>query len=423
MKTYFKSVIARLLWHQVRRLRDKHQPLVIAVAGSVGKTSTKSAIATVLAQHAKIQWQDGNYNEITSVPLIFFGEKMPMLYNPFGWLRVFLRSEVLIQGAYPFTAVVVELGTDKPGDMQAFEPYLHANYGVLTAIAPEHMLQFHDLEAVAKEELYLDNLVETLIVNADDVDKKYLTRVKNYLTYGQGHYDCRYAPKGLTADLKRRVVFALKNDGQIEADISLLGVHNASAAAPAVLIADELELTTAEIKEGLAKLEPAPGRMQVLRGLKDSTLLDDTYNASPEAVKAALDTLYEIKAPNKIAVLGQMNELGDQSRKLHEEVGSYCDPKQLEVVITIGKDANKYLAAAAAKKGCKVMRCPSPDHAADVALRLLKKGTVVLIKGSQNGVFAEEVTKELLYSERDVEKLVRQSRHWLRIKENQFKNA
>ncbi len=158
-----------------------------------------------------------------------------------------------------------------------------------------------------------------------------------------------------------------------------------------------------------------------IAGKKQSLIIDDTYNASPEAVIAALDTLYELPAKQKIALMGQMNELGKHSRTLHEEVGKHCDPKHLDLVVTLGRDANTYLAAAAEKRGCKVMRCPSPYHAADVIRPLLKKDTVILAKGSQNGVYAEEAVKALLADHRDVKKLVRQSRQWLKVKEQQFR--
>jgi UDP-N-acetylmuramyl pentapeptide synthase len=115
-----------------------------------------------------------------------------------------------------------------------------------------------------------------------------------------------------------------------------------------------------------------------------------------------------------------MNELGKHSKELHEQTGKLCDPKQINLVVTIGKDANKYLASEAEKRGCKVMRCPSPYHAADVVRPLLKKEAVILAKGSQNGVFAEEALKELLADAKDAKKLVRQSRRWLKYKESHF---
>lgn len=420
MKQRFKDLIVRLLWLQVSRLRKKHEPVVVAVAGSVGKTGTKTAIANVLSQHFSVQWQDGNYNDIVSVPLVFFGQKMPHLFNPLGWLRVFLIAEFQIQTSYKYNLVVIELGTDRPGDMQQFKQYLAADFGVLTGIASEHMENFANLDEVADEELVISEIAETVLINANETAKEYLKRVAGALTYGEGPQDCRITVRALTPQFKRPVVFTVKNGQSYSLEVPLPGKQNLPALAAAVLLGEKLELTVDEISEGLASLKPIAGRMQVLRGEKGSLLIDDTYNASPEAVIAALDTVYEAAAKQKIVILGQMNELGSVSEELHKKVGSHCNPKELALVVTIGPDANEYLAAAAEKRGCKVMRCPTPYHAADVVRPYIKKGTLILVKGSQNQVFAEEAVKELLYDAKDVSKLVRQSRTWMKLKEEQF---
>ena len=112
--------------------------------------------------------------------------------------------------------------------------------------------------------------------------------------------------------------------------------------------------------------------MQELNGLNGSTIIDDSYNASPEAVKLALQTLYSMPAGYKIALLGNMNELGKFSEAAHEEVGEMCDPKQSDEVITIGPDANQFLAEAAKKRGCKVQSFNSPYEAGDYLKQCLK---------------------------------------------------
>ena len=423
MKKYFKTLITKLLWFQVARLRDKHQPIVIAVAGSIGKTSTKTAIATVLSEHLKVQWQSGNYNDSISVPLVFFGQKMPNIYNPVGWLKVFLSSELQVKGAYPYQVVVVELGSDKPGDLAEFNKYLSAQYGVLTAVTAEHMENFTDLDAVAEEELIIREIAETVLVDANAVDAKYIKKLNNYLTFGEGPQDCRITSKPLNAKLRRPATFTLKSGERYTLETPVLGKQGLPSMAAAVLLANKLELTDEEVLAGLVSIQPVHGRMYPLRGDKQSLLIDDTYNASPQAVIAALKTLYEIPSKHKIAVLGQMNELGKHSKASHEEIGKFCDPKQLALVVTIGRDANKYIATEAEKRGCKVMRCPSPYHATDIVRPLLKKGTVVLAKGSQNGVFAEEAVKELLANRKDAKQLVHQSKKWLQLKEEQFQNV
>lgn len=192
------------------------------------------------------------------------------------------------------------------------------------------------------------------------------------------------------------------------------------AVAGAVAVARELGMAPSEIKAGLDKLKPVAGRMQKLAGINGSIIIDDTYNASPPAMKAALDTLYRLDAPQKIAVLGNMNELGNYSQAAHEEIGSYCDPKKLDLVITLGPDANKYLAPAAEAKGCKVQQFDDPYSVGEYLKSIIKNGALILVKGSQNRVFAEEAVKLLLADPKDAKKLVRQSEAWLKIKAKDF---
>jgi UDP-N-acetylmuramyl pentapeptide synthase len=145
-------------------------------------------------------------------------------------------------------------------------------------------------------------------------------------------------------------------------------------------------------------------------------IIDDTYNASPAAVKAALDSLYAIDTPQRIAILGMMNELGNLSPETHKKIGEYCDPKHLNLVVTIGKDANDFLAPAAEKRGCRVYKASDAKDAGEFVKKEMVQGATILAKGSQNGVFAEEAVKILLDDPSDRSKLVRQSEVWLKKK-------
>src|SRR3989338_7080181 len=133
-----------------------------------------------------------------------------------------------------------------------------------------------------------------------------------------------------------------------------------------------------EIKKGIYKIKPVNGRMRHLKGIKHSKILDDTYNASPVAVKGALDTLYKIEAPQKIAILGNMNELGVYSAEAHTDIGRYCDPKQLDLVVTIGPDANQFLAQAAKAKDCNVETFNNPYDAGEFLKKYIVEKAVIL---------------------------------------------
>lgn len=416
MKKFAKSLVAAILSHQVRKLYKKNDFKVIGVVGSIGKTSTKLAIASVLKSKFKVQYQEGNYNDLVSVPLIFFGEEMPSLFNPLAWLKLFWRNQKRLKKPYNFDFVVVELGSDAPGQIVTFKKYLKVEIGVLTSITPEHMAFFGNIDAVAKEELVIKDISSLVFANNDLSDSKYLKGLSNLETYGihrAGNYQLQHDGSKATIKVGSEKLL----DAQIET-VSEAELYSFLAAAA---VAHKLGMQASDIKKGLQNVQPFAGRMQRLEGINRSVIIDDTYNASPEAVKMALNALYRTEAKQKIAVLGNMNELGEFSKAAHEEIGKLCDPKQLDMVITIGPDANKYLAAAADARGCKVQTFDSPYTAGKYLSSIVKAGAVILAKGSQNGVFAEEAIKPLLANLKDVKKLVRQSDYWLSVKRKAFK--
>jgi UDP-N-acetylmuramoyl-tripeptide--D-alanyl-D-alanine ligase len=420
IKRFARSLVVAILGWQVRRLRRKFDIKVVAVAGSIGKTSTKFAIAQVLDQRFKVRFQEGNYNDLVSVPLVFFGQSMPGLLNPLAWLMVFLRNELQIRRNFPYDVVVVEVGTDGPGQMTAFERYLHADVAVLTSIAPEHMEFFTDLDAVAVEELTIQDYADLVFVNADLTDERYIEQVEQAETYAL-HEPATYKVSNF-AFQPDGVKFETQKKGKkfISATHSGISEPHLYSLAAAISVADRLGMSDEEIVAGLEHVQPVSGRMQRLDGINGSTIIDDSYNSSPEAAKAALETLYRIDAPQKVALMGNMNELGDYSKQAHIEVGSFCDPKQLDEVLTLGPDANEYLAIAAANAGCKVTKFETPYDAGKHLAEIITDGAVVLVKGSQNRVYAEEAIKEILADARDVSKLVRQSPSWLKKKAQNF---
>lgn len=419
MKKLAKRHITAVLGWQVRRLQKKKNFKVVAVAGSVGKTSTKLAIARTLSALYKVQYQDGNYNDPVSVPLVFFGRKMPSIYNVFAWKLIFLKNELQLRKKYPYDVVVVELGTDYPGTIGQFKEYLRADIGIVTAIAPEHMEYFKDLQAVAEEELSIAEYSDLLLVNTDMTDNKFLEDIRNrYVSYGKnGNYEISKLSFD-TNGTNFQVVNVGKSGIKVNCEaFSGPQIHSLLAA---ISVANIMGLSEWEIGQGLKKIKPVAGRMQLLKGHNGSTIIDDTYNASPEAVLAALETLYRLPAKQKIAVLGNMNELGKYSAEEHTKIGKHCDPRKLDLVITIGPDANKYLAAAAKKRGCKVELFNNPYDAGNFIKDRIEKDSLILVKGSQNKVFAEEVVKVLLADQQDAAKLVRQSSKWMAVKKKNF---
>jgi UDP-N-acetylmuramoyl-tripeptide--D-alanyl-D-alanine ligase len=417
-RTYGKYFLCDLLEGQVMRLHASHSFRTVAVVGSVGKTSTKLAIAHTLASGQQVQYQEGNYNDRLTVPLVIFGHELPNLLNIVAWTRILFANERIIRRGISFQVAVVELGTDGPGQIADFA-YLKPDIAVVTAITPEHMEFFKTLDNVAAEELAVVDFSEQILVNIDDTPPEYLEG-KSVSTYGLAktaeHRMTSWKSKNLDG-----VTFTLQLDGKAEKFSSpMMGLAGAKISAVGATVAHMLGMEPTAIRKALAVLPLVPGRMQMLSGIKQSRLIDDTYNASPTSVEAALDVLADAKAPQRIAILGSMNELGDYAPEAHREVGAYCRPSQADIFVTVGKDAKKYLVPEAEKNGCTVKSFMSPYDAGRYVRDQLKEGAIVLGKGSQNGVFIEEALKLLLENQSDSTKFVRQSAGWLNAKRRQF---
>ncbi len=421
-KSIGKNILCSILEWQVRRLRRKYQFKVVAVAGSLGKTSTKYAIAQLLSQNLRVRFQAGNYNDRATVPLVFFGEAQPALFNIAGWLKVMWQAERQIASGYPFDVVVVELGSDGPGQLAKFA-YTKPDLAVVTAVAEEHMEYFKQLDAVAEEELGIIDFSKQVLVNVDDTPAKYLEG-RTFKSYGLDAQSADYTVKKRDdRSLAGQAMTIALPEGEVQIETPLVGLPGATAALAAVATGDLLGLSKEELVKSMPQVLPYAGRMQILRGQQGSTLMDDTYNAAPRSFKAALDTLYVSSASQRIAILGSINEMGDLAEGMHREVGEYCDPTKLDLVVTVGDGARRWLAPAAREKGCTVHEFLSPYEAGKFVLNNLQSGAVVLAKGSQNGVFTEEALKQLLKDPADVEKLVRQSASWMKAKSRQFPNT
>lgn len=405
-----KQLVTQLLNRAVIRYIKRNNITVVVVAGSIGKTSTAQAIRTLLAQKYRVHIPSTAYNTTKSVHLEFFDLRYATSF--FGWLKPVVSVLIKSFGRAPYSHVVIELGTDHPGELQEFA-WLRPAIGVLTAISPEHMEYFETIENVAKEELAIASFCDRLLFNTAMVDRRLVSSdIIDRVTWygaGTGFFADNYRMNGqsVTAD------FVVQNERLEAVGLRILGMHSLSALVAAATVGQVCGLGSKEIRSGLGAVQPVSGRMQRLRGINGSLIIDDSYNASPEAAKAALDTLYQIDAPQRIAVLGMMNEMGGYSERAHREVGAYCDPQKLQLLVTVGKDANRYLAGAAEQKGCVVERFAEPFSAGEFVKQQLQANAVLLFKGSQNGVFVEEAIKPILQDDADQARLVRQSEFWL----------
>lgn len=424
----FKKIIQQKLETYVKRYLAKHSDVrLVAIGGSVGKTSTKHAVATLLSQRYRVRMQEKNYNTELSAPLGILGIDYPEnVKSIVAWLAVFRAARQRIRQPDDIHVIVQELGSDKPGDMAGFAKYLNPDIGIITGVTPEHMEFFGSIEAVALEELALANFSKQALINRDDIDGQFAQYITNpnldtYGTTGSAEY--RFETQDTTLqDGYTGKIFTPEYEQPIDCTLRVVGEHSLRPLMAAVAVAVKMGLTADEIHAGAESVRAVPGRMNILGGQNGSTLIDDTYNSSPAAAEAALRTLYMLQAPQRIAILGSMNELGPVSAKEHEFIGSLCDPSLLAWVITVGEEAEKYLAPAARARGCQVKSFKSAIEAGGFAHSVLEQDAIVLAKGSQTGVYCEEAVKILLRDTDDTQQLVRQSPQWQERKTAFFSN-
>ena len=422
----FKNYIQKKLENYVREYFAKHPEVkLVAVAGSVGKTSTKTAIATVLARQFRVRMEDTNHNTHMSAPLAILGIDYPENVHSIGaWLSVFRAAKKRIKQPTDVDVIVQELGTDRPGEIAHFGTYLRPAIGVVTAVTPEHMEFFQTIEVVAEEELSLANFSEIAIINRDDIDGRFANFLTNQsvVTYGSvGSAEYRIGVEDFDiAHGYMGELIAPEITETVTANVRVIGEHSLRPVTAAMTVAIKLGMVVGTIVDGIEDISPVSGRMNVLRGVENSILIDDTYNSSPASASAALQALYGLQAPQRIAILGSMNELGASSPAEHEALGNLCDPSLLAWVVTIGKEAEAYLAPAARARGCQVKSFISAIDAGAFVHGVIEKNAVVLAKGSQGDIYAEEALKILLHETSEDHQLVRQSEKWLATKSEFF---
>ena len=397
---------------------------LVVVTGSVGKTSTKRAIGTLLSQRYRVRMHEGNHNSDISAPMAILGIDYPgNIKNIFAWWSVFRAAKRRVKNPTDVDVIIQELGTDKPGDIANFGLYLHPDIALVTAVTPEHMEFFPSIDVVAQEELSAANFSRLALINRDDIEERfaqYLTNT-NVDTYGStGYAEYRFEPQNFTREDGYIGNLVAPEFGQpIQAMIKVVGEHSLRPVMGAVAVAIKMGMTAPEIVGGLGMIKPIPGRMNLLRGLDGSTIIDDTYNSSPAAAEAAIRSLYSFEAPQRIAILGDMRELGATSQAAHEQIGLLCEPNLLSWVVTIGPESAQWLAPAARSRGCNVKSFRNAVQAGEFVRTIMEPGCFILAKGSQNTIYAEEAVKILCNMTEDPQ-LVRQSAEWIKVKDEFF---
>jgi UDP-N-acetylmuramyl pentapeptide synthase len=427
-----KQLIVSALTLEARLILWRHAPRVIAITGSVGKTGTKDAIHTALDDGSgMVRKNQKSLNSEFGVPLTIIGAESGW-HNPLAWLLVLVKGVVaFVQSTYPHT-LVVEVGADHPGDIARIASWLQPHAAVLTAVPdiPAHAGYYESPEDVLKEKRNLFVYAHKdapLFVNGDDA--RTLSLKKDFrartTTFGfdpgcdirAAHYEVVYEkhkPIGIR--------FRLETEG-VSIPVFLTGVLGRTHVYPvlvacAVAHANGIDFATAAQRCSMGT--PAPGRMRILEGVRGSTIIDDSYNASPGAMHAALDTLAECEGSGRtIALLGDMRELGEHSERAHREVGEHA-AQVASLLITVGEEST-VLAESAIAAGLNPDRVTmfgygEADKAGAMVAREIRESDMLLVKGSQNNIRLERAVELVMaHPEEAKELLVRQEREWSTI--------
>lgn len=385
---------------------------LVAVTGSAGKASTKLAIATLLSKQYNVQLREQGPVTKTDVFLQIMGVMMPES-GFFRWRKVIKALRKRVEAPQSGVHVIVqEFDPREIGYNGWFRQYLVPDLTVVTSVQNGRMEVDYPVEAVAQEMITLANNSRAAIINRDDVDGRFASFLTNphITTYGSTPMaEYRFDQHKFTlAEGYKGVLITPEDEAGIPLTVRLIGEHNLRPSMAAVAVADSLGMDKSKIAEGIEALRPLPGRMNILPGADGSWLIDDSYSSTPSTALAALQMLYSIEAPQRIAVLGNMNGLKGVYEVAHADLGSRCSPDLLDWVVTVGAKANQHLAPAARKRGCQVKECIDAVEAGAFVRGKLMEDGIALFKGSSGGVWLEEAIKLNLSSLSDESQLVRQ---------------
>lgn len=424
MKDLIKPIIISILIWEAKMALKRHKPFIIGVTGNLGKTSTKDAIYAVLKDHYHVRRSEKSMNSEFGVPLTILGEKSGWR-SPLKWLVVITRGLfVTFSKEYP-THLVLEIGADRPGDIKSITSWIKPDIAVVTQFGkvPVHVEFFKDRDAVVEEKGYLVSALKksgVYIWNADDHDSK--TTLVNKT-------EARKVSIGIeqSADIRASEISLYGNPAsgtkakvEIGEEVhelvlpEVVGKSPVYCALPALAVALEFKIPVSAALQSLCDADKPKGRMRLLPGMNDSLIIDDTYNASPKAAEHGLKTLSSIETSGrKIAVLGDMMELGEHTREEHYRIGKLAG-ESVHRLFTVGIRSRITAEGAldAKMSDSNIMQCDSSIEAGKELVSMIEPGDVIYLKGSQS-IRMERAVKMILAETHPPEKyLVRQEDEW-----------
>ncbi|WAA12554.1 UDP-N-acetylmuramoyl-tripeptide--D-alanyl-D-alanine ligase [Fervidibacillus halotolerans] len=350
---------------------------VVAVTGSNGKTTTKDMVAALLSRKYKVQKTIGNFNNHIGLPLTI----------------LHLKKETEI--------AVLEMGMNHFGEIDFLSKMAEPDAAIITNIGDAHLQELGSREGILKAKLEILNGLKQcgLFIYPGDEPlflnhKKLVGSQWKKKTFGKSKANDLYVKSVKTG--KDGTEFSVNISDEIF-QLPIIGEYNVSNAMAAMLIAKEWGITFQEMNRGFSQLKLSKMRMEMMRGINGSTIINDAYNASPTSMKAAIDTIGKLSGfKKKIVLLGDMFELGEREREFHRSVGESIDQNRIHFVFTYGKLA-KYIAEGA-RKNFSAQHVSFFKDQKELLQRLksmLDEGTLLFLKASR-GMRLEKIMEELL---------------------------
>jgi len=351
-------------WHRDHTFVNGDRLTVLALTGTNGKTTTKELIRAVLSKKFKVTATEGNLNNNIGVPLTL------LTINP--------STEI----------AVVEMGASHPGDIDELVDIAHPDYGLITNVGRAHLLGFGSFEGVknTKGELYdyIRDNGHQVFVNVDNPDLCQMaqSREMDFIPYGCEFQDAVILPSGASKPFLSIDIPSVEDDSMLQVRTSLVGAYNADNVLAAISVGRYFGIPEADIVDAINSYVPSNNRSQMVRTCRN-TLIVDAYNANPTSMAAALDNFRQMEAPLKIALLGDMRELGAESLAEHSKIASTALSSGIDKVYFVGDEFGKVLPSGCTHfKTSEELAAFLKDNAPEDAL--------VLVKGSR-GIRMETV--------------------------------
>lgn len=413
MKLIFKDIIFRALrWcarARIARLR-KHNIQIIGVTGSMGKTTCKDAIAHVLSMQFQVLKSDKSYNTELGLPLTVL-ELKSEFSSVMGWAKNLAIA--VWRGFFDprvFDVLVLEMGVDKPGDMDVLLGIVTPDIAVFMGVHPVHFAdgQFASLDAIFEEKAKLVKAVPssgTVYLNADDERCARLGADMGIRKSGPKviMFGIRDTAKLQAGDIQSQwggIDFTVTYGAvQSRVHVPILGTQHISSLLPAIGCGLSLGMYLPDIVARLSVFRLPPGRLSLIEGIQGSWIIDSSYNASPDAVRAALDTMQELAGDKrKIFVFGNMNELGNMAEHEHRAIASSLRDR-IDVLVTVGDLARlcaEEVLALHILNPEQVHSFATSEEATGFLTPLVQFNDLILAKGSQNDVRLERLVKAIM---------------------------